>query len=64
MCEFRKMMLEGRRTSNRACGDCHYIQVAPDNIDAYRGEVLESIRKQHGAPSEVSLPDEGSGGKE
>ncbi len=62
--EFRKMMLEGRRNSNRACGDCHYIQVAPDNIDAHRGELLERIRRQHQASSEITLPDEGSGSKE
>jgi radical SAM protein with 4Fe4S-binding SPASM domain len=43
--EFRRMLLEGRRSENRACGDCFYLRIVPDNIDAYRGEILAKLRK-------------------
>lgn len=42
--EFRKMMLDGRRHENRACGDCYYIQIVPDNIDAHRLTILENLK--------------------
>lgn len=42
--EFRRMLLEGRRKENRACGDCHYLLIVPDNIDPYREEILARLR--------------------
>jgi radical SAM protein with 4Fe4S-binding SPASM domain len=45
--EFRKMMLEGRRRENRACGDCYYLQIVPDNIDAHRLTILKNLEDSH-----------------
>jgi radical SAM protein with 4Fe4S-binding SPASM domain len=45
MFQFRKMMLEGRRSENRACGDCYYLQIVPDNIDEHRSNILEKLRR-------------------
>ncbi|MDQ7824272.1 MAG: radical SAM/SPASM domain-containing protein [Candidatus Eremiobacteraeota bacterium] len=42
---FRKMMLEGRRHENRACGDCYYLKIVPDNIDDHRAMILEKLEK-------------------
>jgi len=42
--EFRKMLLELRRCDNRACANCFYLKVAPDNIDAYRQQILTQLR--------------------
>lgn len=44
---FRLMHLEGRRSENRACKNCDYLQALPavDNIDEYREEFAERIRK-------------------
>jgi radical SAM protein with 4Fe4S-binding SPASM domain len=42
--EFRRMLLEGRRRENRACGDCFYLRIVPDNIDAYRSEILAKLK--------------------
>jgi MoaA/NifB/PqqE/SkfB family radical SAM enzyme len=44
---FRLMHLEGRRSENRACGTCDYVQALPagDSIDADREEYAERIRK-------------------
>lgn len=47
--QFQKMMLEGRRSVNKACGECYYLQVVPDNIDNYSEDILFKItnhRKQ------------------
>lgn len=41
--QFRKMMLEGRRRENPACGDCQYLLIVPDNIDADAGQILKSF---------------------
>jgi radical SAM protein with 4Fe4S-binding SPASM domain len=41
--EFRKMMLELRRRENRACGDCYYLQIVPDNLDAHRLTILDNL---------------------
>lgn len=41
--EFRKLLLEGRRAENRACGNCYYLQIVPDNLDAYAGTILENL---------------------
>lgn len=50
--DFRMMMLKGERNRNRACGDCYYLQIVPDNIDAYSADImrkLEQDRKLHNA---------------
>ncbi len=38
--EARRMHLEGRRSENPMCGNCHYLTTLPDNIDPYREELL------------------------
>jgi radical SAM protein with 4Fe4S-binding SPASM domain len=43
MFEFRKMMLEGRRRTNAACGDCYYLQIVPDNIDDHREKIMTNL---------------------
>ena len=43
--DFRLMHLEGRRSENRACGTCDYIQALPDSIDNDREEFAERIQK-------------------
>ena len=30
---FRMMMLNKKRKKNKACGDCYYLRIVPDNID-------------------------------
>jgi len=46
--EFRKKMLEDRRKEIPACANCYYLQIVPDNIDPYRTDLLERLRKAHG----------------
>jgi radical SAM protein with 4Fe4S-binding SPASM domain len=41
--DFRMMHLEGRRSENRACANCDYMQALPDNIDAQRGEIATRL---------------------
>lgn len=41
--EFRRMLLEGRRAENRACGNCYYLKIVPDNIDNHRDEILKKL---------------------
>lgn len=41
--EFRKMMLEGRRKENKACRECYYLQIVPDNLDPYREQLLQTL---------------------
>ncbi len=41
--EFRKMLLEGRRCENRACGDCYYLKIVPDNIDMHRNIIMQNL---------------------
>lgn len=41
--EFRKMLLEGRRKENLACGKCYYLKIVPDNIDAYKEQILKKL---------------------
>ncbi|MBS2023124.1 MAG: radical SAM protein [Deltaproteobacteria bacterium] len=41
--QFRRMMLEGRRGENKACGDCYYLKIVPDNIDAHREDILKKL---------------------
>ena len=43
--QFRKMLLEGRRGENKACGDCYYLKIVPDNIDRERAVLLERITR-------------------
>jgi radical SAM protein with 4Fe4S-binding SPASM domain len=38
---FRMMHLDGKRSDNKACGTCQYINALPDNIDQYR-EVMKN----------------------
>lgn len=38
---FQRMMLEGRRCENAACSDCYYLKIVPDNLDAFRDQLLE-----------------------
>ena len=46
--DFRLMHLEGRRSENRACGTCDYLQALPatDNIDNDREEFAERIQNE------------------
>ena len=44
--QFRKMLLEGRRKENAACGNCYYLKIAPDNIDSYKEAVLEKLTEE------------------
>jgi radical SAM protein with 4Fe4S-binding SPASM domain len=55
--QFRKMMLEGRRKENKACGDCYYLQIVPDNLDAYRDQLLEALKCRRGVGAEKPLDD-------
>ncbi len=41
--QFRKMFLEGRRCENKACGDCYYLKIVPDNIDCHRSEIMKNL---------------------
>ena len=43
---FRKMLLEGRRCENRACGDCYYLKIVPDNIDPDKEKIFEKLLDQ------------------
>lgn len=43
---FRKMLLEGRRYENKACGECYYLKIVPDNIDPYREQILNNLMIQ------------------
>lgn len=42
--EFRKMMLEGRRGQNKACGNCYYLQIVPDNLDPYTDMLMGKLQ--------------------
>lgn len=42
---FRKMMLENRRHENKACADCYYLQIVPDNIDEHAEKILKNLEK-------------------
>jgi radical SAM protein with 4Fe4S-binding SPASM domain len=52
MFQFRSMMLEGRRRENRACGDCYYLKIVPDNIDEHRTRILENLFRKRSAGRE------------
>jgi radical SAM protein with 4Fe4S-binding SPASM domain len=41
--QMRRMHLEGRRSENPMCGNCHYLTTLPDNIDPWREELLRRI---------------------
>jgi radical SAM protein with 4Fe4S-binding SPASM domain len=41
--DFRRTMLEGRRHDIRACADCYYLQIVPDNIDPHASQVLDKL---------------------
>jgi radical SAM protein with 4Fe4S-binding SPASM domain len=44
--EFRKMQLEGRRSENKSCKNCTYLNTSPDNIDNLpRKKILETINE-------------------
>ena len=43
---FRKMHLQGNRCKNRACGDCYYLKMLPDNIDHDKEIILKNIETQ------------------
>ncbi len=45
--KFRQMLLEGRRHQNKACGDCYYLKIVPDNIDLEREKILKKLKIQH-----------------
>lgn len=47
---FRMMMLEGRRCENRACADCYYLMIVPDDLDPYRDRLLERFRQVEPGP--------------
>lgn len=57
--EFQKMHLECRRHENKACGNCYYLQVVPDNIDPFRFQILEKLKVKFESPStrDSALPD-------
>ena len=44
--KFQKMLCEGRRCENRACGDCYYLKIVPDNIDQDKDIILEKLIAQ------------------
>jgi radical SAM protein with 4Fe4S-binding SPASM domain len=39
----QKMMLEGKRSEHKVCGNCFYVKCAPDNVDKYRTKILEKL---------------------
>lgn len=39
----QKLHLEARRKENKACANCYYIQIVPDNIDQYAESILKNI---------------------
>ena len=41
---FQLMMLEGRRCENKACADCYYLMIVPDNLDPFREPLLNRFR--------------------
>lgn len=42
--EFQRMQLQGRRTENKSCATCDFIQENRiDNIDSYRKEILDKL---------------------
>jgi len=45
--EMQKMMLEGRKSENKVCGNCFYLLCAPDNIDEHRFKILEKLKESH-----------------
>ena len=47
MFQFRKMHLEGRRHENIACRGCDFMKTLPDQVDPWRGEILERYKAQH-----------------
>lgn len=52
MFELRKMFLENRRHENKACADCYYLQIVPDNIDPYAGQILTKLEEGRGNHAE------------
>lgn len=46
--EFRKTMLENRRREIPACADCYYLQIVPDNLDAYAQNILKKLQSSMG----------------
>lgn len=46
MFQFRKMHLENRRHENKACNGCYFMRTLPDNVDPWRGEILERYEAQ------------------
>ncbi len=51
--QFQKMMLENRRKENRACANCYYLQIVPDNIDDYMDQMLKRLYVARNLVSEV-----------
>lgn len=43
--DFRMMMLDGMRHRNKACGDCYYLKIVPDNIDRYVSMIKSRLPK-------------------
>lgn len=43
--KLRLMMLDGKRACNKACGDCFYLQIVPDNIDAYSIDIKGKLQR-------------------
>lgn len=52
---FRKMLLTGNRCRNRACGDCYYLKIVPDNIDDNRFTILEKLNRQREINNEKNI---------
>lgn len=42
---FQFAMLEGRRCENAACANCYYLMIVPDNLDDFRGLLLDRFRR-------------------
>jgi len=46
--EMRKMFLEHRRRENKACANCYYLQIVPDNIDPFATQILQKLEEEQG----------------
>jgi len=45
--ELQKLHLQGRRKEIRACAECYYIQITPDNIDKYADLIERNLESKH-----------------
>ncbi len=44
--EFRKTMLSGHRCDLKACANCYYLQIVPDNLDAHARRIFENLTQE------------------